>query len=229
MRIATCFVLLVAGQAGAQVDAKTGFLNRLYKGPEGEGKYVVFVPHDYTGDKAYPLILFLHGAGSTGNDGEKQVKSGLAPHIKKAEKSFPFLVVFPQSQEKTWKAGSKDAKRALSILAEVEKTYKVDPKRVYLTGLSMGGSGTWSLAAALPEKWAAVVPLCGRADLDSASKIKDLPTWCFIGDEDKKELVDNNRSMIKALKAAGGNPSYDEYKGVGHNCWDRAYSTQALF
>src|SRR5688572_2880143 len=121
--LAASIVLLGAALAGAAGDAKTGFLNRLYKGAEGDGKYVVFVPHDYRGDKAYPLILFLHGAGSTGNDGVKQVEKGLAPHIKKQEKSFPCIVVFPQSQEKTWKAGSKDAKRALSILADVQKTY----------------------------------------------------------------------------------------------------------
>ena len=87
------------------------------KGPEGEGKYVIFVPKAYKADTAYPLILFLHGAGSTGNDGEKQVQNGLAPAIKKNSGDFPFLVVFPQSQEKTWKAGSKDANRALAILA----------------------------------------------------------------------------------------------------------------
>ncbi len=221
--------LFVLGSFAGADDVKTGFVHRLYKGPEGEGKYVVFVPQDYKGDTAYPLILFLHGAGSTGNDGQKQVKGGLAPHIHKKEKEFPFLVVFPQSQGKTWKAGSKDADRALAILAAVQKTYKVDPKRVYLTGLSMGGSGSWSLAAAYPDKWAAVVPLCGRADLDSASKLKDLPLWCFIGDQDKKDLVANNRAMIKVLKDAGAAPRYDEYAGVGHNCWDRAYATQELF
>jgi predicted peptidase len=93
----------------------------------------------------------------------------------------------------------------------------------------MGGSGSWSLAAAMPDKWAAVVPLCGNPDLSSASKIKDLPLWCFIGDKDSAKLVDNNRAMIKALKDAGGSPMYDEFKDVGHNCWDRAYSTQVLY
>jgi predicted peptidase len=221
-------VLLGVFPAGAGQQER-GFIHRVYKGPEGEGKYVVFVPHDYKGDKAYPLILFLHGAGSTGNDGQKQIMSGLAPAIKKQEKTFPFIVVFPQSQMKTWKAESTDGKRALSILAEVQKGYKVDDKRIYLTGLSMGGSGTWSFAAAHPEKWAAMVPLCGRADLANASKIKDVPTWCFIGDQDKKDLVENNREMIKALKAVGSSARYEEYAGVGHNCWDRAYATQELF
>src|SRR5262249_1662595 len=149
------------------------------------------------------LILFLHGAGSTGNDGEKQIKGGLAPHIVKQEKTFPFLVIFPQSHGKTWKAGSKDADRALSILAEVQKTYKVDSRRIYLTGLSVGGGGWGSLDAAHPEKGAAVGPLCGRADLDSASKVKALPLWSFCGDQDNKTLVENNRAMAKALKAAG--------------------------
>src|SRR5262245_36376384 len=163
-------------------EGKTGFFSRVYKGAEGEGKYWVFVPHDYKGDKAYPVILFLHGAGSTGSDGDKQVKGGLATAIRKQEKSFPFIVVFPQSQEKTWKAGSKDAKRALAILDEVQKSFKVDEQRVYLTGLSMGGFGTWSLAAAHPERWAAIAPICGGGDPKSAARFKDLPCWCFHGD-----------------------------------------------
>jgi predicted peptidase len=218
--------LLVPLEAG---DTKRGFVNRVHKAADGtESKYVVFVPHDYQGDKAYPLILFLHGAGSKGNDGQLQMKGGLGPAIKKVEKSFQFIAVFPQAQ-KTWKADSDDGKRAMAILAEVQKAYKVDPQRIYLTGLSMGGAGTWSLAAAHPDRWAAIAPLCGRADLADASKIKDLPCWCFIGDQDKKDLVVNNRDMIKALKAAGGRPEYHEYPGVGHNCWDLTYAKDELY
>src|SRR5262249_41963171 len=199
-----CALLLGLGLAAARAgDPERGFLKRVHKGADGvESTYVVFVPHDYKGDKAYPLILFLHGAGSTGNDGDKQVQGGLAPAIKKQEKTFPFLVVFPQSQKRSWKADSEDGKRALAILAEVQKSYKVDGKRVYLTGLSMGGAGTWSLAAAHPEMWAAMVPLCGMGSADSASRIKNIPCWYFVGDQDKKPYA-NNQEMIAALKAVG--------------------------
>ena len=220
---------------------KTGFLDFVYKGSEGEGKYVVFVPHDYKGDKAYPLILFLHGAGETGTDGVKQTKVGLGPAIKKKEKSFPFIAVFPQSQKRNWSADSNDGKRALAILAEVQKNYKVDSKRIYLTGLSMGGYGTWSLAAKYPERWAAIAPICGgvflgkdakdRADKlkKIAEKIKDIPCWCFHGDADKAVSVERSRELISALKEAGGQPIYTEYAGVGHNSWDRAYGTAKLY
>ena len=126
------------------------------------------MPHDYKGDKEYPLILFLHGSGETGTDGKKQTKVGLGPAMRKQEKTFPFFVLFPQSQKRTWKADSKDAKRALAILDEVQKEYKIDDKRLYLTGLSMGGYGTWSLAAKYPDRWAAIVPVCGGGDPDQA-------------------------------------------------------------
>jgi predicted peptidase len=222
-------LLLVALPAWA-ADQKVGFQDRVHKDPDGkEAKYILFVPHDYKADKAYPVILFLHGAGETGTDGKKQAAVGLGPAIRKQEKSFPYLAVFPQSQKRTWRAGSDDANRALAILEEVQKEFKIDPKRVYLTGLSMGGAGTWSLAIAHPEKWAAIVPICGPGDADAAAKIKDIPCWAFVGDADRPQLVEGLRKMIKALKDAGGKPKFTEYPGVGHNSWDRAYATKELW
>jgi predicted peptidase len=150
--------------------------------------------------------------------------------LKDKEKSFGFFVVFPQARVKgSWKAGDPDANRAVAILEEVQKEYKIDAKRLYLTGLSMGGSGTWSLAAAHPDKWAAIAPICGRGEPDTASKIKDIPTWAFCGDQDNAKLVEANRTMIKALQGAGGKPRYSEYPFVGHNSWDSAYATPELY
>src|SRR5271166_967622 len=122
-------------------EARTGFLPRVHKGADGASKYVLFVPHGYTGDKAYPLILFLHGAGERGDDGETPVKQGIGNAIKfkGGEQKFPFFVIFPQARVKgSWQAGMPDANRALAILAEVQKAYKIDENRLYLTGLSMG-------------------------------------------------------------------------------------------
>src|SRR5205823_2722811 len=139
-----------------------GFIERTYRDADGaEAKYILFVPHDYAGDKPYPVILFLHGAGETKGGRKMPVEVGIGPAIKKQEKTFPAFVVIPQSQNRTWQAGSGDANRALGMLDQVMKDYKIDEKRVYLTGLSMGGGGTWSLAAKYPEKWAAIVPICG--------------------------------------------------------------------
>jgi predicted peptidase len=215
--------------ARADENSKTGFLTRVHKDAGGkEAKYVLFVPHDYKGDKEYPIILFLHGAGERAGGKKQPVEVGIGPAIKKREKDFPFLVVIPQA-EKTWQAKSADAELALAMLAEVQKDYKVDTKRIYLSGLSMGGMGTWSLAIAHPEKWAAIVPVCGRGDVKQAAKIKDIPCWCFHGDADAAVKVEGSRNMIEALKKAGGEPKYTEYPGVGHNSWDRAYATKELY
>jgi predicted peptidase len=238
--------LVASAPAGAD-EVKTGFLQRVHKGADGkEARYALFVPHDYRGNRAYPLILFLHGAGEWGSDGQKQLSVGLGPAVKKRAKAFPFLVLFPQSQKNTWPVDVKDPKqlrriattwsdqeaegqRALALLADVEKEYRVDPERVYLTGVSMGGFGTWLLAASHPERWAAIVPICGGGDPRTAARIKGLPCWCFHGDADDAVPVHWSRDMMKALWAAGGHPNYTEYAGVGHNSWDKAYDTTDLY
>ncbi len=222
-------VLSLSPARSCAAEPSRGFLHRVHKDTDGkEFKYVLFVPHGYKGDKPSPLILFLHGAGER-KGGEKQpVEVGIGPAIRKREKTFPCLVIIPQA-EKTWKADSPDAKRALDILTEVEKEYKVDPKRIYLTGLSMGGAGTWGLALAQPDKWAAIVPICGRSDPAQANKIKDIPCWCFCGDADRAATVEASRKMTEAIKKAGGQAKYTEYPGVGHNSWDRAYDTDELY
>ncbi len=219
------------GRRAGPVQIK-GFLERTYKDADGnEAKYVLFVPYSYSNKakKPYPLILFLHGSGQTGTDGRKQATGGLGLVVKNSEINFPFFVLFPQSQNRTWQADSEDAKRAMDILAEVEKEYKIDSKRIYLTGLSMGGFGTWSLAIAHPDKWAAIVPICGRGDTSKAEVIKNLPCWCFHGSDDHTVPVEGSREMIAAITKAGGKPKYTEYPGVGHNSWDRAYGTPELF
>jgi predicted peptidase len=226
---ASVFVFIGIVAAASAGDAKTGFLNKVYKGKDGEVKYIVFVPADYTGEKEFPVILFLHGAGESGTDGKKQAQVGLGKAIRDKKEKFPFIAIFPQSQKGGWKADGAEGKRAIAILEEVEKDYKTDKKRVYLTGLSMGGFGTWSMAVAHPERWAAIAPICGGGDPKQAAKIKDLPCWCFHGDADTAVKVDQSRKMIQALKDAGGNPKYDEYPKVGHNSWDRAYANAELY
>jgi predicted peptidase len=210
-----------------------GFLDRTIKDADGkEAKYVLFVPDGYKADKAYPVILFLHGSGETGDDGKKQAAVGLAPAIRnqeKAGKHFPFFAVFPQAQEHTWKAASKESQRAIAILDAVEKEYKIDEKRQYLTGLSMGGFGTWSLAEKYPDRWAAIVPVCGGGDPANVKDIKDIPCWVFHGDADKAVNVEKGRQMVAALKEAGAKPKFTEYPGVGHNSWDKAYTTSELY
>lgn len=224
-----CF-LAVGIVHGEDAKMEHGFLKKIHKDANGhEAEYVLFIPHDYTGEKPYPLILFLHGAGETKGGQKMPVEVGLGPATRKNEKSFPFIAIFPQSEKRTWMANSEDGKRAMAILAEVEKNYKVDQKRVYLTGLSMGGFGTWSFAAAYPDKWAAIVPICGGGNPSAAEKIKHIPCWCFHGDADTSVPVKRSRDMIEALRKAGAEPKYTEYPNVGHNSWDRAYATKELY
>jgi predicted peptidase len=218
--------------AWAEDKPKTGFVDKTFKNADSSSSpYVVFVPKDYDEKKEYPVILFLHGAGETKSDkkGAKMpVEVGIGPAIKKRA-DFPFIVVIPQAESFGWGAETKNAKRALSMLDEVNKEYKTDAKRQYLTGLSMGGMGTWSIAMAHPDRFAAIVPICGRGDTKTAEKIKDLPCWCFHGDADTSVNVSGSRDMIDAIKKAGGMPKYTEYPKVGHNSWDAAYATDELY
>jgi predicted peptidase len=229
--LALCLGLLALAPAAAQ-DKKpaTGFVDKTFKNADGhESPYVVFVPKDYDGTKEYPVILFLHGAGETKGGKQMPADVGIGRAIKKREKDFAFITVIPQAETKGWQADGPNAKRALAMLDEVMKEYKIDAKRQYLTGLSMGGTGTWSVAAAHPDRWAAIVPICGLGDPANAEKTKDIPTWAFVGDKDSDRIVNRMNDMIAALKKAGGNPKYDVYPGVPHNSWDKAYGTDELY
>jgi predicted peptidase len=220
----------VASPVIAEDPVKPGFVDKTFKNADGStSPYVVYVPQGYDGKKEVPVILFLHGAGETKGGTKQPVEVGIGTAIKTREKTFPFLVVFPQSEKRTWQASSDDGKRAIAILDEVMKDYKCDAKRQYLTGLSMGGYGTWSAAAAYPDRWAAIAPVCGGGDPKDAEKIKDIPCWCFHGDEDNAVVVKRSKEMIEALKAAGGSPRYTEYQWVGHDSWDPAYATNQLY
>jgi predicted peptidase len=233
---------LVAFAATAPA-ADAGFLDKMYKDHSGtEHKYVLFVPHNYKKDTPTPTILFLHGAGETKpKEGAKSkvtpkmpVEVGIGPAIKKREKTFAFLTIIPQAPRFGWNEEREGGKLALAILGAITKEYSVDPKRTYLTGLSMGGYGTWSLAAAHPDKWAAMAPICGGVwnskDVEkTAEKVKDIPCWCFHGDKDTAVKVERSRELIEALKKLGADPKYTEYPGVGHNSWDKAYDTDELY
>jgi predicted peptidase len=207
-----------------------GFVSRVYKDADGgEYRYQIFIPHDYHPWQRRPVILFLHGAGQTGTDGEAQIHAGLGDAIRRQEQSFPFLVVFPQSTKRTWNADSDDGHRALEILDNVCREYAVDEDLVYLTGFSMGGGGTWSLAAATPDRWAAIAPVCGYGDPAWAKELARLPCWCFHGTNDRVIAVGRSQEMVQAVRAAGGTVKYTEYPGVDHNSWDRTYASEELF
>jgi predicted peptidase len=183
-----------------------------------------------------PLILFLHGAGESGTDDERPTTVGIGPAIDAHPERFPALVVFPQaSRGYGWRGFNLAA--AVAALDDVEERYSVDRGRVYVTGISMGGYGTWLAALQQPERFAAAVPVCGGLDRTSsalsfpqaAQRLAPLPQWVFHGDADDIIPVQTSRAMVRALRAAGGaDVRYTEYAGVKHNSWDRAYAEPEL-
>jgi acetyl esterase/lipase len=200
-----------------------GFHVRTLKTDQGERRYTVYVPEGYDGTKSFPVVLFLHGAGERGDDGITPAQVGLGPAILNRPGGIPAIVVFPQARQ-TWSAESPDGLAALKALDEVMRDYKGDPRRVILTGLSMGGRGSWDIGTAHPERFAAVAPICGPGDPEAADRLKGLPVWTFCGDADRDETVLNLRTMVDRLRRAGNAAKLTEYRGVGHNSWDRAYN-----
>jgi pimeloyl-ACP methyl ester carboxylesterase/prenyltransferase beta subunit len=205
--------------------ASPGFHLRTVKAADGDRKYSVYLPNGYDGTKVFPVVLFLHGSGERGDDGVVSAQVGLGSNIRPDD--FPAIAVFPQAK-RTWAADSDDIKAALAALDDVLATYKGDHNRVALTGLSMGGSGSWGLAAAHPERFSCVVPICGRGRVDDVKNFKDLPVWVVEGDADGVATVLNARQMVAALREVGKSPRLSEYRAVGHNSWDRAYSDPIL-
>lgn len=201
-------------------------------------EYRLLKPAQLEPGKKYPLVLFLHGAGERGNDNIKQLLYLPQWIVEPGNRAqYPCYLIAPQCREgKRWAEvdWSKDKadpmpplgdqmKVVLQILDGVMKSEAVDPQRVYLTGLSMGGYGSWDLGMRHPERFAAVAPVCGGGDETQAAKLKDMPVWAWHGDQDKAVPVERSRRMIEAIRTSGGKPKYTELPGVGHNSWIQAY------
>lgn len=191
--------------------------------------YAVFVPENYDKSKKWPLVMFLHGSGESGADGIRQTHVGLGPFLARYRKKCPFIAVFPQSpNSKTWFRGPQ-AKIMFEILDKVQRDYSVDPDRIYLTGISMGGFGTWEMGMMRPDLFAALIPICGGGPTEFVDGLKRMPIWCFHGARDDRVPVKLSRVLIDKLKKIGGDPKYTEFAELDHMCWDAAYATQGLF
>lgn len=207
-----------------------GFIQREVRLPNGDVyRYALFLPAQYDLDETHrwPVILFMHGSGEVGSDGIKQAALGLPRFVGGRPTRFPFIVVAPQAHT-LWFRGE-DAQAAYAALEAVHEAYRTDRDRVYLTGLSMGGFASWEFAISRPDLFAAIAPVCGAGPKEYASNIVQMPVWAFHGELDDAVKVDLTRGMVDELKRIGGHPKYTEYPGVGHNCWDRAYSTTDLY
>lgn len=233
---AFCLVAVVffaPWQAAAAEAGTRGFQNRVYVDAQGaKHPFVVFIPAKDQPGQRPPVMLFLHGSGERGANNIDQMMAGIGPALWKRKAGFPFVVVLPQCRaDSNWLVDGADAQRALGMLRQVQAEFSTDPDRVVLTGLSMGGSGTWSIAAREPSVWSAIVPMCGRPEAANAAKLAaaGLAVWNFCGDKDRPETVKANRDMAEALRQAGAKATYTEYPEVGHNCWDKAYGTDELY
>lgn len=219
----------------AQTQDPTGrFYDRTFRDDAGEHKYVVFVPTRYRADKPSPTILFLHGAGERGQDNRLQLTNGLAPFVQARVRTFPFLVVFPQCEMsegpvlKSWGADQPGGRRALRALDDARQHYNFDPKRVVLTGWSMGGYGAWSLGMAEPSRWSAIVPLSGGGDPKDVKVLKDVPVWAFNGAKDTLVKAEDGRKIVDALKDAGGTATYTELPEGLHDICPEVYGNDSV-
>ena len=215
---------------------------REYAGPGGKLLYRLYAPKGATTETRLPLLLFLHGAGERGDDNAAQLKHGVKQMLALQER-HPCFIVAPQCpkgkkwNEVDWHGASHETPEKPSdsfaslipLLGSLQKELPVDPKRLYVTGLSMGGYGTWDLISRLPDTFAAAVPICGGGDESKAPSIAKIPQWIFHGGADTVVKPERSRNMVDALKKAGAEPKYTEYEGVGHNSWDKAYADAELW
>ncbi len=209
--------------------------------PETNGglPYRMMRPENLEPGKKYPLVIFLHGAGERGNDNEVQLVHGVKDFANPgARKKYPCFLVAPQCPvnkqwvQVPWSSPSHDmppkpsqpASLLVGLLDSLQKTLPIDADRVYITGLSMGGYGSWDLLARQPERFAAAVPVCGGGDEKKAERMKNVPIWAFHGGQDGAVPVSRSRNMVNAVNQAGGWAKYTEYPEVGHDSWNACYA-----
>ncbi len=241
-RFLICILLLGAGQTMAQTR-ETGFLDRSVNLEGNSYDYQVYLPRNYSESEDWPVILFLHGAGERGSDGLKQTQVGLGRALRLNPERWPAIVVFPQvPQNERWQGSV--AEMAMAALDATLAEFATDQSRVYLTGLSLGGGGTWYLGYHHADRFAAAVAVCGFVALEGrvesfipdaadpfaaiATKLATTPVWIYHGDADVVVPVEQSRRMARALEAAGAEVHYTELPGVNHNSWDPAYADEEL-
>ena len=201
--------------------------------------YRLYRPAEVAANRKLPLVLFLHGAGERGTNNVSQLKHGIEALIRHGQQTGdPAILLIPQCPtDKKWvdapwnapshtmpSEPSPPLRLALELVRATRASLPVNPSRVYVTGISMGGYGTWDAVQREPRLFAAALPICGGGDTAQAPAIKRVPIWTFHGDKDGAVPVSRSRDMVSALRACGGNVQYREYPGAGHDVWTRTYS-----
>jgi predicted peptidase len=188
--------------------------------------YLLYLPPGYEDKADWPLILFLHGRGERGDDLELLKLHGLPLNIDQGQ-DYPFVIVSPQCPvTRYWPELVAELN---SLLGYAIQTYKVDSRRVYLTGLSMGGYGTWYLAARYPQRFAAIAPICGGGAWWMPEQLTTVPAWVFHGDADPVIPISESTHMVNKLKELGANVRFTVYPDVGHNAWAETYNNPELY
>jgi predicted peptidase len=245
IRVALLLLLFVG------CSSRSHFLERKVALGDHVYRYRVWLPAHYTKLRHWPIVLFLHGSGERGDDNLRQITVGLGPALQRFGQRYKCVVVFPQCRFGEEWYGEMEA-QTLAALEQTIKEFHGDRKRVYLTGISMGGAGAWYMARR-PRRFAAVVPVCGEVVrqpddpfpvapppdlarilgasdpyLALAQAIDGTPVWAFHGADDDEVPVTESRSMVEALHQVGGNVRYSEYPGVDHDAWDLAYADEGM-
>jgi predicted peptidase len=191
-------------------------------------QYLVQLPQDYAvqTNRLWPLVFYLHGIGEWGDNLNKVLRFG-PPKLIASGKGLPCIVVSPQVPKGYF--WFRESNAMLEILEEVLATYRVDKRRIHLTGNSMGAYGAILLAAREPERFASLVPVCGGVDFVDSLRLRDVPIWAFHGEDDPIIPVEESRRLVALVNGIGGKARLTTYPGVGHNCWDRAYDDPALW
>ena len=229
MMIVSCLPGLALAEdepaAGKQVEMK--FASKA----AGGIPYLLYLPKEYgqESNKKWPVMLFLHGRGES-NGPLSIVKQWGPPRMAERGDEPPFIIVSPQCPRSSRWTSAEQQAGVLELLEHSQKNYQTDEDRVYLTGLSMGGFGSWKLASEHPEKFAAVAPICGRGNPANVGKLKSIPVWAFHGTDDGAVSFQDSVDMVEAIKKAGGTKvKFTSLEGVGHNSWSAAYATPGLY
>lgn len=188
--------------------------------------HLLYVPDDYSQDSTdtFPLMIFLHGAGERGANIELVNVHG-PPKLVKDGQSFPCLIVSPQCPlERAW-----NTERLDTLLSKIKRDYRVDDHRIYLTGLSMGGYGTWNWSIQRPELFAAIAPICGGGDPKQAKAIRNLPIWVFHGADDTVVPLSESQDMVDALASLDVDVTFTIYPDTGHNSWTETYNNPDFY
>lgn len=189
-------------------------------------KYVKYLPQTENENKKFPLLLYLHGSGQRGDVPEAVTKHGFMKFVREENKEYPFVIISPQCPEgKYWGCYTESLIAFLDYICESEP---IDVSKIYLTGNSMGGTGTWMLAMAAPEKFAAIAPVCASGICWNAEAVKDIPIYMYHGDCDEVIPICESETMLKRINELGGNATLKVCRGIRHNAWDLAYSGEEL-